>query len=58
MKKEDARFCRIFLFLFLKNPDFVGVAHHLTPKKALFLQFCTTLLTRFFRYDILTLEGN
>ena len=45
-------------FLFLKNVDFVGVAHHLTPKKALFLQLCTTLLTRVFRYDTMALEGS
>ena len=57
MKKEDARFYRIFLFLFFQNANFVGVTPHLTPKKALFLKLCTTLLTSIFGGAIMALES-
>ena len=45
------------VFFFLKNPRFLGVFPHLTPKKALFLQLCTTLLTGDFGGAIMALEG-
>ena len=44
-------------FLFFKNADIVGVTPHLTPKKVLFLQLCTTLLTSVFGGAIMALKG-